>query len=522
LAARAVARTLGPAAGFALFAVLLAFTDLFIGTTMTESLGVVFGALGFAALWRAVSRRDAALALAGVALLVLGFAARPGPIMVAVLIPIWLAYYLRGSHRLNWGLLGVSAAILVLGTAINYMLVAALGGETGNVNGNSSLIVYGMARGLPGWDLQHTSWNVIFADYPNLKHLSDVEINQFAARKAREELLGHPVRFTVTAAKSAANYADITKTEVLNPIHSRGLRWLVLAVTATVALFFLARRWRTSRAAAAIDAVLFVEALAAVPVVLQTWPPSDHLPSWLALAIAAVAFFGFVVRGTERLGARPHVLMTVTAMVGFLVSMPFLGVDTVRIFGGATAFVGAVLALAVASVTGRPTGVEQATDGRVAAWAPAILGGALTITLLAGTPIAMAMVSRPSATPPRCANGKTAQPLFGGVAVTIVPDGTASPLPVTQVRADRYLADTIYYLPVNRVLDSIRPPFTVLEGLTASGHDRVAFLSGAHAAPQRSVTYLCGATIHDAAADELLQIWPQPIDFFRATSAVTP
>ncbi len=533
LAARAVARQLGPPAGFALFAVLVAVSSLFVATNMSEVLAIMLGALGFAAMWNAIATRQASLALWGIALLALAMAARPGPILVLIVVPLWFAYYLRGRRRMNWQFLGIAAAIVAGNAVLGYVLVPLYGGEVGNVNGNSSLIVYGMARGFPGWSDQVGSWRQIYVDYPQLANKPDVVVNKFTQTKAREELVGHPVRFTIASAKSAKNYVWIAKDEIIGWVHSQFLRLAGLSVAALLALLVLVRRWRTSRVGTLIDTTLFIGLLAAIPILVQNWPPYDHRPSWFGLAIAAVGYLAFVVRGTDHLAARTYEAFAIAGLAGFLLSMPFLGVDTTRVFASAAAVIGVLFVFAVASlttpVTARRRPLEASTvDRGVArvprsvAWAPALLGAVLVVVLFAGTPIAMALVSRPAMATPRCPSSAPAQALVGGAAVAVVRNPNAATRPLTAVDFETYRRDSLVFYPVTNVLDRTRRlPFTVLEGLTTAGNDRIAFVPGIVGAPEHGVIYLCGATIHDPEAQILLQFWPQAFDFFQATSVAS-
>jgi hypothetical protein len=59
LAARALSRSHGVAAGVVMFALLLLFIWPFVPTTMTESVGLTFGATGFALLWRGLCGEEA-------------------------------------------------------------------------------------------------------------------------------------------------------------------------------------------------------------------------------------------------------------------------------------------------------------------------------------------------------------------------------------------------------------------------------------------------------------------------------
>ncbi len=62
LAARAIARDIGPLAGLALFAAIYGFARVGVQTASTETMGVTMGALALACLWSAIRRRNIWLA----------------------------------------------------------------------------------------------------------------------------------------------------------------------------------------------------------------------------------------------------------------------------------------------------------------------------------------------------------------------------------------------------------------------------------------------------------------------------
>jgi len=521
LAARAVARDLGVAAGIAVFAAILAFGQFFVATTMTEALGLVVGVLAFSTLWHSVRVRGSGLALAGLGLLAVALAVRDGPLPVLVVLIVWFARYLRQAGGLNWRFLGVASAVGIAGLALNYAVVPVFGGYSNNVNGNSSFLLYGMARGYPGWQQSHPSWNQVFFDYPHLKSLSDPAANQFVQRQARDEVLAHPLRFTGALARSTKNYAWMAKDEVLRPLHNPTLRWLALLVPALAGGWIFVRRWRVSRSLAMRDLTLFAGVILSVPLLLDLWPDGNHKPSWMGAVIAVLGFAAFC-RGTSALGDRPQLGLAVAAVLGFIASVPIVGVDTVRVFAAVVPLAALPIVVAVATVSSPGSG--RTTAARATAtpstWYPASIGLALLVVMLLGTPIAMAVTTRPHAQTLTCPDHRAAQSLIGGVAVHVVTPSSQG-RGLEDVAFRDYVIDSLTFLPVTRVLDSRKPPVTVLEGLRSDGADRIAIVPGrVTRAPERSVVYLCGDVIHDPQAQLILQYWPQPFDFFSGRPLV--
>ena len=573
LAARAVARDLGPVAGIALFVGIFGFARVYGPTPMTEPLGVTFGALALAVLWSAVSTRNRWLAVGGILLLTVALDARSGVLLLPVVLPLWLAYHLRRTgRRYDFRLLGMGAAAVVLGTSLNYVALAGLGGDTENVMGNGGFLVYGMAKGLPSWDLLHPAWHAILNDHPETWQMTDADRNRFVNGRAREEVLAHPGRFLGTAVQSELNYLRIAKQEVLLdvPVHRHRPLMVVGALTAIVALVVRARRrhesWRLL-----VDLGLFASMVVAVPI-LVSYVPSNTPPRWVAPALMVTAFVAFILVGTRRLACGPAPLVMALVAVGTTaLCAPVLGVDTVRVFAATAPFAALPLALAVAVLTLVRTPIRQpnaapaqahppeedaqpdppaasppparahepatapsaegpgsTTKARelvTAFWrtlpreaaTPLVAGAVLLGVLFVGTPLAVALVDPPASPPRTCPDGRSAQPLFGGVAVQVVDDPVGDErLDVGEVANSTFTAFLPLFLPMpGKHFAGIAPPWTVIHGLTATGTDRFAVLDGSVAAPGTSTLYLCGDTVHDPETDATFAIYPDPVDLFR-------
>src|SRR5213079_788231 len=101
------------------------------------------------ALWNAVRTRNVWVLAGGLVLLTFAFHFRPGPVLLLLTLPIAFAWLLRGSRRVNWRVLGLSVAAVIVGLATNYIAIFAFHGAGDNLNANANYIIYGMAKGFP-------------------------------------------------------------------------------------------------------------------------------------------------------------------------------------------------------------------------------------------------------------------------------------------------------------------------------------------------------------------------------------
>jgi hypothetical protein len=540
VAARAVARDLGPIAGLGLFAGIYGFARIGVDTAMTETLGVTLGALAFAALWSAVRSKNAWLVAAGMFLLAFAFDFRPGPVLLLLTLPIAFAWLLRGSRRMNWRVLWLSVVAVVVAMSANYVAIFLFDGDTGNVNANSGYMIYGMSRGLPGWSSQPLSWYQLYLDHPEIRDMSETERNRFVNTKAREELTAHPGTFVRSYFEGASNYVRGSAEYATAPVSS--FRYLVYAMALVLGFLILIIRWRSSSLGnALLDAALFGGVVLALPTIVGAWPYDDHspwgwdavglgsyLPSWFGAAVCAFAYVAFIVVGTRRLSLPRHLWLTVVALASIALSMPVLGLDTVRIFAAAVPFLAVPFAVAVA-VIGRlplgrhrtecPASVAPKRESPGQTWLPVLIGGTLAVFAVVGAPIAAVAVAKPPAQPRMCADGQRAEPLIGGVAVRLVGTERSGADDLDEVKiSDVTSASTVRGLQERGVFGRIHAPMTVVGGVTERGHDRIAFVDGAVSATRDSVLYLCGRVVSDASSNPVLKEWPVPLDVFAGTA----
>jgi hypothetical protein len=537
LAARTIARDIGPLAGFALFAAIYGFARVGVQTASTETMGVTMGALALACLWTAVRRRNIWLAAGGMFLLTFALNFRPGPVLLLLTLPLALARMLRGSTWVNWRVLGLSVAAVVVGFATNYIAIYTFHGEADNLNANANYIIYGMAKGVPGWSSNPQSWNQIDLDHPEIIEMSETERNRFVTARAREELRAHPGTFARSYVESAGNYFRASADYIMEPVPTGVLRLLVYASALVLAAVVLIARWRTSSRRVLLDVALFGGVVLALPAFVGAWPYGDealwgwdtvgvgsYFPWWFGAAVGALAYIAFIIVGTQRLRVDRQLWLAVVALATVAVIMPILGYDTTRLFAAAVPFLALSVALAVAVIERAPVPrgarvtapAAPKPEGRGLRWAPLLLGGAVAAVAVIAAPIAAAAIDKPATPAQTCPDGRRAETLMGGSAVRLVEPSAQSDLDELDVQHVTSSPVT-KWLQKESVFGPIRANTTFVGGLNQRGHDRFAFVDGAVSAPGRSVLYLCGETISDSVSNGVLRWSAVPVDVVAGT-----
>jgi hypothetical protein len=536
LAARAVARDLGPLAGLALFAGIYGFARVGVQTVMSETLGVTMGALAFAALWSAVRRRNVWLVAGGLFLLTFALNFRSGPVLLLLTLPLAFAWLLRGKRRVHWQVLGLSLAAVILALSANYIAIFTFHGDRQNLNSAANYWVYGMAQGRPGWS-QPVTWAQVYADHPEIIDMSEAERSRFVADRAREALRDHPGTVARSYVEGGWNYVIATGDYITAPLSA--YRVIAYAIALVLAAVVLLARWRASSRRVLLDVILFGGVLLALPTLVGAWPYDDrapwgwgtvgagsYLPWWFGAAVGALAYVAFILVGTDRLRVDRQLWLGAVALVTIAVIMPILGDDTVRIFAVAVPFLALSAALAVAviervpfprhvSIT-EPAAPGPDTSRRV--WAPVLIGGALAAIAVIGAPIAAAAIDKPAATARTCPDGRRAAPLIGGAAVRLVGNKPGAESDLNQLDVQNVVSSPVTErLQEEAVFGPIHPNTTVISGLDQRGHDRIAFVDGAASAPRASVLYLCGATTSDSDSNAVLRWSAVPIDVFAGS-----
>ncbi|NEQ25145.1 MAG: hypothetical protein F6K28_39905 [Microcoleus sp. SIO2G3] len=189
LAAREVQRSHGTAAGLMVIAILFLFYRRFIGYTMTESLGLALGAVGFAILWRGARQRQISYCLVGVLLLTLALNARAGAFFVLPALILWGSWSFRGTARFSWRFLLGGASVVLLGFILNSILLKVIGSADSMAFSNFSYTLYGLIVG--------GGWTQVIQDHPELSSMSDTEAAQKIYALAFEALRANPFALVI-------------------------------------------------------------------------------------------------------------------------------------------------------------------------------------------------------------------------------------------------------------------------------------------------------------------------------------
>lgn len=172
LFSKEVAKSFGTLVGFTCLFLSFLYYRRFLGTLLTENLGLPLGMLGTALLLRATRPREDHLALTAYACFVLTMAllARAGAFLVlpALLLYFWTRQGARAwppSGR-TWSSIGAGAVAVGAAFGCNYLVQRWTGSRAGALFGNAAHSFYGMAAGYKGW-------SQIYVDHPDLKGVHD-------------------------------------------------------------------------------------------------------------------------------------------------------------------------------------------------------------------------------------------------------------------------------------------------------------------------------------------------------------
>ena len=193
LAARQIHDSFG-AVSASLFGTLLFFyAQPFIGFTVSEMAGLLFGSFGFLLLWRAAGNLKLFDLVLGLIVLMAAVSARAGAFLIFPLLIIWAGWAFRRTERFSIKAAGIAAFTILAGYLfVNTLFPRLFGIPPGSAFGNFSWEVYGQIHGGTGWhsaieDLGTTNTAIIY-------------------RAAFQFFIKHPFSLLLGAAKSYRDF----------------------------------------------------------------------------------------------------------------------------------------------------------------------------------------------------------------------------------------------------------------------------------------------------------------------------
>lgn len=157
------------------------FYRTFIGTTMTENLGLALGSLALAALLRCLYFRQNYWVYLGIFLLSSSLNARAGAFFILPAIVVWGIFVYQEKRR---EFLVGSISAVILAFLCNFILLKIVG-ATGEVGfSNFSYVLYGI--------IHQGDWTTVYQDYPELRMLPEPIKSQRVYELAMESFWDDP------------------------------------------------------------------------------------------------------------------------------------------------------------------------------------------------------------------------------------------------------------------------------------------------------------------------------------------
>jgi len=216
------------------FVLMFFFYNGYVGTTLSENLGLTLGGLAFVCLWAAADKRKIHLFLLGVFFMALAQITRSGAVLVLPLLILWGMFWLASNFRTRMIVMFGGGAAIVLGFLINRLLLLAGGGDPALAFSNFSDTLYGLSVAS---QLSTGAWKQIVIDHPDVASLAEPARSQGIYRLAFDNIISQPGTFvtalfrnlqTYTISNGGMNMVAGTKAWVLVQIPSLlGVLWCI-------------------------------------------------------------------------------------------------------------------------------------------------------------------------------------------------------------------------------------------------------------------------------------------------------
>jgi len=194
--------------GVALWAFILMFFyyNGYIGTTLSENLGLTLGGIAFVCLWIAAEKRTIQLFLLGVFFMTLAQITRSGAVLVLPLLVMWGVFWLASNWRARLVLLIGGITAIIAGLLINRLLLLVGGGDPALAFSNFSDTLYGLSVAS---QLSIGAWKQIAIDYPDVASLAEPARSESIYRLAFDNITSQPGTFVTALLRNLQTYTVI-------------------------------------------------------------------------------------------------------------------------------------------------------------------------------------------------------------------------------------------------------------------------------------------------------------------------
>ena len=337
-AVREVQRTLGIPAGAVMLVCLFMFYRRYIGSTLTEHLGLTFGCVAFALIWRGAVVTRMGLVFFGLFLLSLALNARAGTFLILPAIVLWAVWVFREPKGSALRAFGGAVAAVLLGFGVNSLVLHAVG-IPGAAYSNFSYTLYGLVFG--------GNWTLALQQHPELATLAPVEQAHRVYAIAWEHIRTNPLSLLAGSVRAWTAF-----------FLGRSGAWFSL-------ILYLSPDWADLRE------MLLADGVKALNFRRDLWVLLDVS----AREIWIICLHGLLAAGLIvlwRNHRRPLPLLIIAAWAGILLSVPFVppwDADNMRAYAATIPF---IIALPMLGLSYRREGKTQWSAGEQSGASPQV------------------------------------------------------------------------------------------------------------------------------------------------------
>lgn len=199
LLAREVQDSYGAIAAVFILTILFFFYRGFIGTTLTEHLGLSLGTISFAIIWRGTQQKKINIILLGIFLLTLALNARAGAFFVLPALILWGSWAFRHQSLFSRHFLVGAVSAVLLGFLLNFILLRIVASPDQAPFSNFSYSLYGLVVGGKGW-------TQVLSDYPELAAINEPELSQRIYALSFQAFQANPLGLIIGVLKTWSDY----------------------------------------------------------------------------------------------------------------------------------------------------------------------------------------------------------------------------------------------------------------------------------------------------------------------------
>ena len=183
--------------GYIVYLSFFFFYRRFIGTFLTEHLGLALGCLSYSLLWMSLQTHRKSFLFTGFLLLSLALNVRVGALFILPTLAVWAGCNWNRLGRFSWKGFAVICLTIGLGFFLNALTLGIVG-KSGASQGNFSYTLYGLVH--------DGDWTQVRQDHPELLNLPAVERHQAIYELAFATITSQPSSLVKGAARAYRDF----------------------------------------------------------------------------------------------------------------------------------------------------------------------------------------------------------------------------------------------------------------------------------------------------------------------------